>query len=88
MTGSAGLAAPDRAQDVEPVAAGQHHVEHHEVQVAFERAGARPSVPVVGDVDRVALRVQPPLHEVRDAALVFDHQDPHRAIVRPVRRSR
>ena len=82
MTGSAGLAVRISCEDLEPAAAGKHHVEDHEVGVALERAALAVGA-VRGDLDGVALRAQGALDEVRDAALVLDQKDAHRAIVRP-----
>ena len=81
MTGSAGLTVRISSQDLEPAATGEHHVEDHEVEVAPH--GAVPTVDSVGgDLDRVSLRAQRALDEVRDAALVLDEKDAHGPIVR------
>ena len=66
------------AQDGEPVAFRQHHVEDEQIVLALERA-AESRLPVVRDVDLVVLRFQPALDEARHLLLVLDDQDPHRA---------
>ena len=86
MTGSTGLARRMLREDLDPAAAGKHHVKDDEVRVALERAAL--AVGAVGrDLDVVALPAQGALHEVGDPALVLDQKDPHRAIVRTGPRS-
>ena len=71
----------DLLEDLEAAATGQHHVEDHEVEVAPHGAVATVDA-VGGHLDRVALRAQRALDEVRDAALVLDEKDAHGPIVR------
>jgi hypothetical protein len=64
-------------QHLEPVEAGQHPVEHDEVDLRFDRK-ARAFLAVGGHPHRVALGAQAALEEVGDARLVLDDKDLHR----------
>ena len=70
------LRAPDRCEDLDPVAAGKHPVEDDEVGVGAQ-GQALPADAVRGDRDPVALRFEPPRQEVGDPRLVLDDQDLH-----------
>jgi hypothetical protein len=71
-------ALPERGADLVAVHARQHDVEDDGVVVALV-GPLQPVRAVVGDVDREALRLQPPLDATGEVPLVFDHQDSHGA---------
>src|SRR5690606_18471691 len=62
------------ADDVEPVAAGEHDVEDDQV-VAARGRGAVPGRPVVDDVHGVPEVAQVQGDQVRDVVLVLDHEN-------------
>ena len=69
------LGAAHRFEHLQAVATGQHQVEHDRVEVVAQRqALARDAV--AGRLDREAGRLKAASHEVDDARLVLDQQDP------------
>ncbi len=65
----------DPPAHLEPVEAGQHHVEHDQVRPVGLHLRHR-GRPVVGQLHREALGPQPGRDRLGDRALVLDHQDP------------
>lgn len=66
----------DRAEDLQPVLAGERQIEEDEGVVAGQSSRLA-ALTVVADGDGVPLGVQALLDEARERALVFDYQDPH-----------
>ena len=73
------LRASDRRQDLEPVAAREHPIEHDEVEPLLE--GEPLALDAIGGgPHREPLGGEPTLEEVGDSRLVLDHQDLHVAM--------
>jgi len=66
----------NRPEDVEAVLAGERQVEQDERVVAGQR-GRLSARAIVTESDSVAVRMEGLLHEPRQRAFVFDHQDSH-----------
>ena len=62
------------AADLDPVHAGQHHVEHHEVRLAGTGRGER-RLTVAGGRDPMALAHQVEAQQVADLGVVVDDED-------------
>ena len=75
------VALADRLEHLQPTELGEEDVEQDQREVL--RACQRQTlIAVVRAGDRVAVGLEPALHELGDRALVFDHQDAHRGNAR------
>src|SRR5262245_31309155 len=77
----------DRLEHAEPVALGQHDVEHDEIPGRAVDGTLDPGGSVAGDLDGMPFLLEALADEARDLSVVLDHQNPHRIPVLATRRA-